>query len=320
MRELPLVTVVVPVYNVGKYLEASVESLLAQDYPNLEILLVDDGSTDGSGAVCDKFAAGDPRVRVLHQKNQGQAAARNHGVAQARGEYTAFIDSDDYVAPNYISYMEEIMAREDAQIGICNLSQCMPEEEWHPVIREEVRVMNARHALETMFYQRDFTTSPCCKLYPTSWLRETPFPEGRIHEDLATVYKLLARAERVAYGPSVLYCYIQRKGSTEHSGFSARTLDHKTSVDELYAFVEAHYPEILPAAVCRRFSVYCQVIGRMGKARGFEKERKILWDQICRDRWKVLGNSRARIKNRLAALLTLVGRQGFALVYARVCG
>lgn len=320
MSKLPLVTVVVPVYNVGKYLEASVKSLLAQDYPSLEILLVDDGSTDGSGEICDRFSAEDPRVRVLHQKNQGQAAARNHGVARARGEYTAFIDSDDYVAPNYISYMAEIMGREGAQIGICDLSQCMPGQEWRPVIREEVRVMDAPQALETMFYQRDFTTSPCCKLYPTAWLREIPFPEGRIHEDLATVYKLLARADRVAYGPSVLYCYIQRKGSTEHSGFSVKTFDHKTSADELYAFVEAHYPQILPAAVCRRFSAYCQVIGRMGREPGYRQEKQDLWKQICRDRWQVLGNTRARTKNRLAALLTLLGPQVFVRIYAKVCG
>lgn len=320
MKERPLVTVVVPVYNVKEYLAPSVESLLGQDYPNLEILLVDDGSTDGSGALCDQYAARDPRVRVLHQENQGQAAARNHGVAQARGEYTAFIDSDDYVAPNYISYMEEMMEKTGSQIGICTLSECQPGGEWQPVMSRQVKVMNAQQALETMLYQKDFTTSPCCKLYPTSWLRETPFPQGRIYEDLATIYKLLARAQKVVYGPSVLYCYIQTKGSTMRNDFSPRAFDHKTSADELYTFVEEHYPAILPAAQCRRFSAYCQVIGRMAHEPGYQEEKKVLWRQICRDRWQVLKNGKARTKNRLAALLTLLGRQGFALVYAKVCG
>lgn len=320
MDKSSLVSVIVPVYNVKPYLASAVDSLLAQDYPHLEILLVDDGSSDGSEALCDVYAARDPRVRAIHQENQGQAAARNHGVAQARGEYTAFIDSDDYVAPNYISYMAGMMEQTGADIGVCNLSQCFPEEEWHPEMSKEIREMDAVTALETMFYQQDFTTSPCCKIYPTAWLRETPFPQGRIHEDLATVYKLLARAKKVVYGPSILYCYLQRKGSTEHSGFSPRTFDHKTSADELYAFVKERYPQILPAAVCRRFSAYCQVIGRMAGVEGYQAERKALWDQICRDRWQVAKNPRARVKNRIAALLTLLGCGAFGRIYARVCG
>lgn len=320
MKEMPLVTVVVPVYNVAAYLEASVQSLLAQDYPNLEILLVDDGSTDGSETLCDEYAARNPQVTVIHQENQGQAAARNLGVAAARGEYTAFIDSDDYVAPNYISYMAGMMARTGAQIGICTLSECLLGGSWEPVMAAEERVMDACNALETMLYQREFTTSPCCKLYPTCWLRETPFPVGRVYEDLATIYKLLARADKVVYGPSILYCYIQTPKSTMRSSFSPRAFDHKTSADELYAFVEKRFPEILPAARCRRFSAYCQVIGRMAGVKGYEAERKALWDQICRDRWQVLGDSRARVKNRLAALLTLAGCRGFSQIYAKVCG
>lgn len=320
MKEKPLISVVVPVYNVGEYLAPSLDSLLAQDYPNLEILLVDDGSSDGSGALCDGYAARDSRVRVLHQENQGQAAARNHGVAAARGEYTAFIDSDDYVAPNYISYMAGLMEETGAQIGICTLSECEPGQEWHPVESREVQVMTASQALETMLYQRSFTTSPCCKLYPTRWLQETPFPTGRIYEDLGTIYKLLARAEKVVYGPSVLYCYIQTKKSTMRCSFSPRAFDHKTSADELYAFVEERYPQILPAAVSRRFSAYCQVIGRMAGVEGYQAERKALWDQICRDRWQVAKNPRTRVKNRIAALLTLLGCGTFGRIYARVCG
>ena len=115
----PLVSIIVPVYQVKNYVGECVESLLRQTYTNLEILLVDDGSTDGSGAICDEYARGDNRIRVIHQENQGLSSARNTGLDQAKGEYVAFVDSDDAVRLDYIETLYDLADRYQADIAVC---------------------------------------------------------------------------------------------------------------------------------------------------------------------------------------------------------
>ena len=124
MKKLPLITVVVPVYQVKKYLNECVDSLLVQTYTNLEILLVDDGSTDGSETVCDEYATKDARVRVIHQENQGPSAARNAGIDQARGKYIAFVDSDDVALPDFIKVLYGLLEKYQADIAACAYIAC----------------------------------------------------------------------------------------------------------------------------------------------------------------------------------------------------
>lgn len=120
----PLISIIVPVYQVKEYLDECVESLLAQTYTNLELLLVDDGSTDGSGEICDRYAVKDDRVRVVHQENQGPSAARNAGLDCAKGKYVAFVDSDDIVLPDFIEVLYELMRNYQADIATCTYVKC----------------------------------------------------------------------------------------------------------------------------------------------------------------------------------------------------
>ena len=124
-QETPLVSIIVPVYQVKEYIGECVESLLAQTYTNLEILLVDDGSTDGSGAICDEYAVKDSRVRVVHQENKGLSAARNTGIARAKGECLAFVDSDDVVMTEFIETLYELLGKYQADIAACAYVKCL---------------------------------------------------------------------------------------------------------------------------------------------------------------------------------------------------
>ena len=117
--EKPLISVIVPVYNVKQYLRRCVDSILKQTYENIEIVLIDDGSTDESGAICDRYAQKDVRVKVIHKENGGLSDARNKGMQEARGEYFAFVDSDDYIAKDYIAYLFELIVENKAQISLC---------------------------------------------------------------------------------------------------------------------------------------------------------------------------------------------------------
>ena len=195
----PLISVIVPVYNVENYLDKSIGSILAQTYQNLELILVDDGSKDASGAMCDAWRAKDARIRVIHQANGGQALARNHGIDEAAGAYLAFIDSDDWIAPDYLETLYRLLQEHRAEISICD-KQMIYESGGQAKSSEEedqIRDYTNREALKALFYQREIDNSPWGKLYRASLFNGVRFPEGKIYEDLGTIYRLLYQCEAV---------------------------------------------------------------------------------------------------------------------------
>ena len=154
-----LISIVVPVYNVEKYLGTCVESILKQTYSNIEVILVDDGSTDCSGKMCDHYMGQDERIKVIHKKNGGLSDARNKGIIQAEGEYITFIDSDDVVSSDYVEYLYNILEENDGDIAICNPVHCYPNEKI--VFEQETfkRVYKAEDAIVEMLYQKSFLVS-----------------------------------------------------------------------------------------------------------------------------------------------------------------
>lgn len=250
-KNLPPVTIIVPVYNVRAYVGECVESLLSQTYTNLEIILVDDGSTDGSGAVCDEYAKKDGRVRVIHQENQGLSGARNTGLDHAEGEYIAFVDSDDCVMSAFVIKLYKLLRKYHADIAVCgyvrepekacrqakrrcgnfgetkNKSQndkCVINTANAPKIINDTRVTTLCMSSEQMLrrwhgrYKR-YETVTWNKLYSASVLnggadsRKIRFPQGRKHEDVLTSHLIVENANRVVLTTQVLYHYRSRAGS-----------------------------------------------------------------------------------------------------------
>lgn len=226
VQKTPVVSIIVPVYQVKDYIGECVESLLAQTYRNLEILLVDDGSTDGSGELCDKYAAEDDRVRVVHQENQGLSAARNAGLDLARGEYVAFVDSDDVVLPSYIEQLYGLIRKYQADITACAYKKCKVEEMklFRNEQTNEVNVRNVCMSSNQMLRQwhgkyKKWETVTWNKLYCRSVFDgngrkdNIRFPEGRRHEDVLTSHLIVYNAQRIALTTQVLYLYRIRAGS-----------------------------------------------------------------------------------------------------------
>lgn len=209
-----LVSVVVPVYRVQEYLERCVDSLVAQSHAKLEIILVDDGSPDRCGELCDAYAARDIRVRVIHQPNAGLSAARNAGMRIARGEYLAFVDSDDWVHEEYVATLLRLVHDHDADISMCLFSWTLSDEV-PPVDPEgEVRVLSPREVLALLDGPLDMAVAVAWgKLYRRSLFEGIEYPVGRTHEDDYTTHRLLSRARRTALTSAPLYHYRLRPGS-----------------------------------------------------------------------------------------------------------
>ena len=304
----PLISVVVPVYRVQEYLSRCVLSLQSQTYPNLEIILVDDGSPDRCGEMCDTFAAQDARIRTIHQTNRGLSAARNAGTMDAKGEYIAFVDSDDWVHPEYVERLWELAERTGAELTVCGNQKVSAEKD---VTADEVEnrffCLNRQDALAEMLYQGRIETNAWGKLYLTRHAKKCLYPEGRLFEDLATTYRFFAMAEKIAVCDAALYYYWQRPDSIMARKFEPSRFDELVSADEMYHFIQMRFPEQEPAACCRRFSCYCQVLLMLPTEENYRQKRREIWTVLKNSRLRVLKDPRARRKNRIAALLAYGG-------------
>ena len=200
------VSIVVPVYNVQDYVLRCLKSLQNQEYNNLEIIVVDDGSTDKSGKICDEFAKNEDRAKVFHKKNGGLSDARNYGIKKSSGELIAFVDSDDYVSGSYISEMIELLNRDKSDVVVCGYNGELPDEE---VVGGERAVYNC------LIRQDNIDIVAWNKLYKKKLFVEGKiiFPKGKKYEDLLTIYKIMSKAKKVSYINESLYFYENREGS-----------------------------------------------------------------------------------------------------------
>lgn len=211
-----VISVIVPVYNVAAYLPQAIESILNQDYRQLEVILIDDGSRDESGAICDRYAALDSRIQVIHQKNAGAAAAKNAGLRAATGEYLSVVDSDDYLEPNVYSYMVDIMEREQADVVQCALRYVYKNR------REDVILHPGRHRVDALTYLTRFTKDWTCaittdKLHRRSLYDGIFFEEGHRIDDEYFTYQGMMNARKIVTDDRVIYNYRCRRSSAMHS-------------------------------------------------------------------------------------------------------
>ena len=202
----PLISIVIPVYNVEDFVGKCLSSVKKQKYENLDIVIVDDGSTDESSKICDEFAKNEKRARVFHKKNGGLSDARNFGIKKAKGEIIAFIDSDDFIDENFIDAMYEEMIRNDADIVVCG----------YDLVRPEPKTISGRDAvIKLLTKQENVDTVVWNKLYKKSLFinNDIWFPKGKKHEDTLITYKIFSKAKIVVYLDKSLYYYVDRSGS-----------------------------------------------------------------------------------------------------------
>lgn len=302
----PLISVIVPVYNVEHYIKRCVDSILAQTYTNLEIILVDDGSTDCSGEICDEYTKKDMRVKTIHQRNGGLSDARNTGISQAKGICYAFIDSDDYIAVDYIAYLYQLLQENQAQIAICEYRKVSENDvrikENFDLEVDTVNLYGFREALFRLLYQKKMITSVCGRLFRAELFEKIRFPKGKLHEDVAVMYQLFDAVERIACTSAAKYYYFQREDSIVNKGFRKQRMDYLEFTKECIQYMTLNHPELKKAAVSRHFSACFDLLSCIGNnKKEFAKEYMQIVKEIKKYRKIVLLDSNARLKNRLAA-------------------
>ena len=225
--EKALITVVIPVYNVEDYLAKCIDSVLSQSYSFLEIILVDDGSTDSCGQMCDKYAEKDKRIKVIHKSNGGLSSARNSGIDIASGKYIAFVDSDDYIHPLMFQQLIHIAQEYDVPLVCCDYTSTrFPDEE-----KYNVEFFNTQEAVDHLLDDTGYKCFAWNKIYERSLFNGIRYPLGKLYEDISTTYKLFKRARKIAYFNNQLYFYSIRTGSISRYKFSSRDRDLLDAID-----------------------------------------------------------------------------------------
>lgn len=258
--EGPLLTVIVPVYNILEYLPRCVHSITAQTYRNLEIILVDDGSTDGTGELCDKLAGEDGRIRVFHKENGGSSSARNLGLDHANGEYVGFVDSDDYISPDMYENLWRGIAEYHVPIAQVGRDEIDAQGNYLPNICEpptEVERIAAKDFLrELLLHKGD--CSFCTKLTRKDLFEEYRFPVGKLNEDFRLLVEMLTKAEGVVSLPGQSYHVFYRIGSNSRKAdkedFSRVYGDCVDNADMVTELVKERFPELEDVAL--RFNVF----------------------------------------------------------------
>ena len=237
------ISVVIPVYNVEAYLHYAIESLVNQTHKNFEVLLINDGSTDNSGKLCDKYAQEYDWIRVFHKENGGLSDARNYGVLKATNEWIFFLDPDDYIEPFTFELLSLIQEKYQADLISTKVQTTNEYEKFSKkqFNLETAKKVTKEEALELMLQDKVATVSACAKLYHKSILEKAPFPIGKIYEDFYVVAEHLALANRIVISPYKTYNYYCRPGSIVRSKFTVKRFDFFEAAENNRSIIKEHY-------------------------------------------------------------------------------
>ena len=307
MSQEQLITIIIPLYNVASYMRECIDSVLAQTYQNLEIILVNDGSTDNSGEICDAYADKDSRIKVIHRENGGPSVARNVALDTMHGNYVTFIDSDDIIHPKYIEILHDNLSTHNADISSVGLSTNQKNICDSPNINSNNLVLSSTDAVRHILYQHILDNAVSGKLYKSTLWSDVRFKPNIYYEDLEVFYHVYFKAKTVVHLNYALYYYRQRNSSRMGS-FTLKRSDVLDITDEIESFIGNNFPELLPAAKDRKFSANMNILWLMS-ASGTSEETIVsrCWKNITTLRLSSLFNPNVRLKNKIGALASYGG-------------
>ena len=289
----PIISIIIPVYKVEPYIHKCIDSVCSQTYQNLDIILVDDGSPDACGSICDEYAAQDRRIRVIHKENGGLSSARNAGMVSAKGDFIGFVDSDDWIEPDMFEMLYRNMAAENAAISACGYYQ--HENEKVSVCGDSAdAVLTSHEAIKSVYCRDGFNFVVWNKLFRKELFCNLCFPEGRIHEDNFVMFQLLEAAQKIVIDMKPKYHYLCRPGSIMSSPLSPAKLDILDATLQNYDFLREKYPDLahhaLYACICSRISMVMRVYRAKDPSyqaierkciRFVRQHCRVVWDLPC---------------------------------------
>lgn len=320
----PLITIVIPVYNVKDYLHKCVNSVINQTYTNLEIILVNDGSPDSCGQICDEYGKVDSRIKVIHKSNGGLSDARNAGINIANGRYISFIDSDDYVDPDYIEFLYNQVFKYKTSIAICSHRVLYDTGKIIEKQTNEVSVLESKKVLERILYDEGIDLSAWAKLYDINLFKDIRYPKGRLYEDSATTYLLIDKCDKIVIASKSKYNYIIRRNSITNNKFTTKKMDLIISTEEMANYIVKKYPDLKAAADRRVMYSYLSTLSQLAndKDKHLNEEKKIM-TYIKANRYNVLTDKRTPKRDKVALLTTLGGYsiyKKFWAIYLMITG
>lgn len=305
------ISVVVPVYNVMNYLKQCLDSIIQQTYTNLEIILVDDGSTDQSGSICDSYKERDSRITVIHKENGGLSDARNTGLNICKGDYISFVDSDDYLSPYFYEILMGVAEKKNCDIIALKGGTSFWDGEEDPILEKNkekfsVYYSNSYDVLERMLYQ-EIATGAQFKVYKKEVFDNIRFPVGYLYEDVATTYKPFFNAKECAIVEADIYAYRKRRDSIIRQSFSPKKMICLDIFDQLVNDEQLKDASLQKAAKSRvyamTYSVFLQV------PEDDKETQRIIWNKLKTVQKDVMFDTSKimRKKNRYAAFVSLLG-------------
>lgn len=293
--ELPLISVIIPVFNLENYISKCIESVQNQTYGKIEIIIVDDGSTDNSGALCDGYAQFDERITFWKKENQGPSSARNKGIELAKGEYFFFVDGDDYIASDTLEKLYGRIDADHSQLALCGVTRVGRDFKTLKTFEPSNDLITGFNALR-MSYDKDIGVLFCSmivnKLYHRRLFEHIRFPEGKFHEDEATVFKLLDQCTSISLVSEPLYFYLDRENSTMNQPYSVKQLDGIEACYQRYFYFKkkgGQYRQLLVHEGDGFTPLFFQSKQRFSPISKEEKERVKEIDrmarEICMDRF-----------------------------------
>ena len=278
----PLISVIVPVYKTQQYLDRCIGTIRNQTYKNLEIILVDDGSPDQSGEICERFALEDRRIRVVHKENGGLSSARNAGIDVMTGEYAAFVDSDDDIALDMIETLYGLCVTHDAQIA-CGGVEKVNDQGHVGYFNDDVTdflLLTREEAMGELLENRRILNSLWDKLYHKSIFDGIRMTKGILYEDCDVMYRCIQKAERVVYTGKPLYHYYLSQGSILRASFNVKRFDLITVLRKRMAFYQQEYPQFLDLARAKYVDLGLEILYQSRSAKDCQALRKELADEI----------------------------------------
>lgn len=250
MSEKPLISIIIPIYNVEKYLGKCIESIVNQAYQNIEIILIDDGSTDSCPLLCDSWVKLDARVKVIHKSNGGLSDARNAGMHIAHGDYVAFIDSDDWIETDAFEKMLNRMLEDNSDVVSCGVKWVSDDDDvLYEVSVEADEVIDTHAAMSEIIADRKLKQHVWNKLYKRDLIEDIPFEKGKYHEDIFWSYQVFGRAKKVSLMKESFYHYVQRSNSIMGESYSTKRLDALDAMLQRCEFVKSNFPDLFNEAL-----------------------------------------------------------------------
>lgn len=309
------ISVIVPVYNVEKYLKKCVDSIINQTLEDIEIILVDDGSKDASGKICDEYAEKDERIIVIHKENGGLSSARNTGIEKASSSYLGFVDSDDYIEKNMYERLYDEAVSNKADLVMCDLYHCYEGKE--PVKNPHVEkcIWNSEEAIKTVMEAKKTSVTAVNKLYKKELFADIRYPEGKLSEDAFVIVEILMQAKKIVFISEQFYYYVHRKNSITSSAYKPKDLNVLEAYAKNKKIIQKNYPNLIDTAEMRYMWAHFYVLDKMCLSKNMtdkDTEKKII-NNLRRHYQFIMRDTRFNTSRKVAMTLLMINKYLYKL-------